>query len=143
MYTIHVKCPHCNSEYDVNPEKETIFCMECGSKIVIEKTKTEYTINYNRTNSDSYTYRKIDDARIREADVQESIRLRELEIEENAKIRESEARAQTRLQELEAELESEKRKYSSKKLKYFMIAACIVAFLVWRAVDSYIFWVLN
>jgi len=55
--------------------------MDCGSKIIIAENKKEYTVNYNRYTNDNYTYRKIDDARIREADVHESIRLKELEIE--------------------------------------------------------------
>ena len=66
--------------------------MECGATITVTKqSKKEYTYNHNENinkninkniNVDKkQTYRKIDDARIREADVQETIRLRELEIE--------------------------------------------------------------
>ena len=143
MDTVHVKCPHCNSEYEIAVNKPVVFCMDCGSQIIVDHHNNEYTVNYNRNTNDNYTYRKIDDARIREADVKESIRLRELEIEENAKIRESEARAQLRLQEVEAELETEKRKYRSKKLKYIVIAVCIALFIIYRAIDSYYFWVLN
>lgn len=54
----------------VASDRANLFCEFCGHKIVVPDS-----------NHQKYTYRQIDDARIKEADVQEAIRLRELEIE--------------------------------------------------------------
>lgn len=67
MNTISVRCQQCGA-----PISETNkFCSQCGSPIVVLDDTTKL----------QYTYQKVDDARIREADVRESIRLKELEIE--------------------------------------------------------------
>ena len=67
---ISLTCPQCGANLEVASDREFLFCEFCGRKIAVADS------NHQR-----YTYRQIDDARIKEADVQESIRLRELEIE--------------------------------------------------------------
>ena len=119
MRTIHVKCPRCKSEYDVAAEKESVFCMECGTTItVMEQSKKEYTyshnenINKNINIDNKRTYRKVDDARIREAEAQESIRLRELEIE---------------LLKMQDEARQKK---SSLRVKYGILLACLLVIVL-------------
>ena len=61
-------CPQCGSTLDVDRERPSCYCTYCGAKIELG-------------NNVNYTYRKIDEARIREADVKELLRLKELEIQ--------------------------------------------------------------
>ena len=67
MKTVAMSCPKCNASIDA----ETKFCSHCGTAVVIDDEAMRM----------KYTYQQVDDARIREADVQEKIRLKELEIE--------------------------------------------------------------
>lgn len=68
--TVSVKCASCGATLQAMPEREVIFCQFCGAKQLLKDD------NHHR-----YTYRNVDDARIREADANETIRLKELEIE--------------------------------------------------------------
>ena len=70
MRIMSVKCPECNATLSIEDDRKRCFCQYCGTKIIIDDGST------------THTYRKIDEARIREADVKENIRLRELAIEE-------------------------------------------------------------
>ena len=70
MKIISLKCPECNATLSIEGDRKYCFCQYCGTKILIDDGST------------THTYRKVDEARIREADVKENIRLRELEIEE-------------------------------------------------------------
>ena len=65
-------CPNCKGQLSVNwsPGMNTCFCNFCGSQILIDDGST--TTNFN------YTYREIDDARIREAEANERIRIHEI-----------------------------------------------------------------
>ena len=70
MKIISLKCPECNATLSVEGDRKYCFCQYCGAKILIDDGST------------THTYRKVDEARIREADIQENIRLRELMLEE-------------------------------------------------------------
>lgn len=70
MKVISLKCPECNANISVEGERKYCFCQYCGTKIMFDDGST------------THTYRKVDEARIREADVKENIRLRELMLEE-------------------------------------------------------------
>ena len=65
--TISMKCPQCGASFEIDEERETCFCSYCGAKILV-------------VNGQEHKYRKIDEARIREAETREAIRLKELEI---------------------------------------------------------------
>lgn len=67
---VSVKCPECNASLSIEEERKQCFCQYCGTKIIIDDGST------------THTYRKVDEARIKEAEVNESIRLRELMLEE-------------------------------------------------------------
>ena len=70
MQIISLKCPECNATLSIEGERKFCFCQYCGTKILVDDGST------------THTYRKVDEARIREADIQENIRLRELMLEE-------------------------------------------------------------
>ena len=76
--TVVVKCPACGAELNVNSDREFSFCSYCGSKIMLN-------------NENEHIYRSIDEARIKEAEIEKMIRLKELEMEEqeNARKRKS------------------------------------------------------
>lgn len=67
---ITTKCTSCGADLRIEEGRETFFCQFCGAQQTLEDA------NHHR-----YTYRNVDDARIREADAREAIRLKELEIE--------------------------------------------------------------
>lgn len=67
MKTVAMNCPKCNASLNIDMK----FCSHCGTPVVIDDEAMRM----------KYTYQQVDDARIREADVQEKIRLKELEIE--------------------------------------------------------------
>lgn len=76
-----LKCPECNASLSIDREIKHCFCQYCGTKIILDDGST------------AHTYRKVDEARIKEAEVLAQIRLKELEmeekkraIEENAKV---------------------------------------------------------
>ena len=67
MKVVVKSCPNCRAPID----EQSRFCSHCGTHVEFD----------DDTMSMKYTYQKVDDARIREADVREKIRLKELEIE--------------------------------------------------------------
>ena len=67
MKFIVKECPKCHAPI----EEQSRFCSHCGTAVLLDDEATR----------SKYTYQKVDDARIREADVKEKIRLKELEIE--------------------------------------------------------------
>lgn len=71
---ISLKCPECNANISIEKDRKYCFCQYCGTKIIIDDGSTVHT------------YRKIDDARIKEAEVKEAVRLKELEIKERKQI---------------------------------------------------------
>lgn len=67
MKIVAKSCPKCHAPLT----DQSRFCSHCGIPLVIEDESSKL----------QYTYQKVDDARIREADVHEKIRLKELEID--------------------------------------------------------------
>ena len=67
---ISLSCPNCGANLQVASDRESFFCEYCGQKIFVSDS-----------NHQKYTYRKIDDARIREAEAKELVRLKEIELE--------------------------------------------------------------
>ena len=74
IQTISLSCPGCGASLKVSSDRESFFCEYCGQKIYVSDS-----------NHQKCTYRKVDDARIREADVQEAIRLRKMQDESRQK----------------------------------------------------------
>lgn len=69
---IALKCPECGAKLQIEDGRKECFCQYCGHKILLDDGSVETT----------YTYRKVDEARIKEAEVDKLIRLKELEIKQ-------------------------------------------------------------
>lgn len=69
MKLISLKCPECKADLNIEEGRKTCYCQYCGAKILIDD------------NSSTHTYRKIDEARIKEAEADKIIRLKEIELE--------------------------------------------------------------
>lgn len=67
---ISLKCPECGADISIEEGHKQCFCQYCGAKILIDDGST------------IHTYRKVDEARIKEAEVDKLIRLKELEIKQ-------------------------------------------------------------
>lgn len=67
---ISLKCPECGADISIEEGHKQCFCQYCGAKIMIDDGST------------THTYRKVDEARIKEAEVDKLIRLKELEIKQ-------------------------------------------------------------
>ena len=67
---VSVVCPECRANLEIDRNRKMCYCQYCGTKILIDDGST------------THTYRKVDEARIKEAEIREVIRLKELEIEE-------------------------------------------------------------
>lgn len=70
-----IQCPNCKANLSVDSSRNILFCEYCGQKILENDDiiRSEHTENIN------YTYREIDEARIKEAEVE----LKKLEHAEN------------------------------------------------------------
>ncbi len=66
---VSVKCPDCNATLSIEENRETAFCTYCGAKVIIH-------------NDNEHIIRKIDEAGIKKAEVEQNIRMKELELEE-------------------------------------------------------------
>lgn len=71
---VSVVCPECRANLEIAPDRKMCYCQYCGTKVMIDDGST------------THTYRKIDEARIKEAEIKEVIRLKELELEEKKRI---------------------------------------------------------
>lgn len=69
MKMISLKCPECGANISIEERHKQCFCQYCGAKIILDDGNT------------THTYHKVDEARIKEAEVDKLIRLKELEIE--------------------------------------------------------------
>lgn len=69
---IALKCQECGAKLQIEDGHKECFCQYCGHKILLDDGSVETT----------YTYRKVDEARIKEAEVDKLIRLKELEIKQ-------------------------------------------------------------
>ena len=73
MKLVSLRCPNCNA--NVNTEignRSTFFCPYCGGKIYVDDDVDRVEVNINQT------YRKIDEARIRESENKKAIELKRL-----------------------------------------------------------------
>lgn len=70
MKLIPVICPKCGAQIQVNVGVKTCYCTYCGTQILFDDDGIKVT------------YRKVDEARIKEADVKQLLALKEMEIEE-------------------------------------------------------------
>ena len=68
MKLVAKECPKCHAPID----SQSRFCSHCGTSMLFDDEAAR----------SKYTYQEVDDARIKEADVKETIRLKELEIEQ-------------------------------------------------------------
>lgn len=68
-----IKCPDCGASLSVEEGREKLFCSYCGSKIIV-------------TNENEYIYRHIDEAKIKEAEVNKAVELKKLEILEKKRV---------------------------------------------------------
>ncbi len=64
-----INCPSCGAAIPVQEGTAQITCSYCGSKFTI-------------TNENEFVYRHVDEARVRQAEIERMIRLKELEMEE-------------------------------------------------------------
>lgn len=78
---ISLKCPECGAHLSIEEGHKQCFCQYCGTKIMLDD------------GSKTYTYRHVDEARIKEAEVEKLIRLKELEIEEQKRALEEKTKA--------------------------------------------------
>ena len=72
--TISLKCPECNANLSVDGDLKQCFCQYCGTKILIDDGST------------THTYRQVDEARLKEAEVQQLLELKKLEIAEQKRL---------------------------------------------------------
>lgn len=70
MKLVKLKCEGCGAILKVNEELKKATCNYCGTEFLVDDGSTKHT------------YRKIDEARIKEAEISEKIKLKELEIAE-------------------------------------------------------------
>ena len=69
MKLISLKCPECSSNLQIEEGRDKCFCQYCGAEISLNDYYS------------SHIYRKVDEARIKEAEYKKEVRLKELEVE--------------------------------------------------------------
>ncbi len=77
---VSLKCPECGANVSIEEERKHCFCQYCGTKIIMDDDST------------THIYRRVDEARIKEAEVEKLIRLKELELEEQKRATEQKNR---------------------------------------------------
>jgi len=78
-----LKCPACGAKLsNVDAKLDSFFCMYCGSQIINDDNK-HYTIDINQN------YRKVDEARLKEAEYNREIKIKKMEQKERHNIRNS------------------------------------------------------
>lgn len=71
MKVISLKCPECGASLSIEEGRTQCFCQYCGTKIMLDDERS-YT----------KTIHTIDDAKIRQAEINREIQLKKMEIEE-------------------------------------------------------------
>lgn len=64
-----VVCPKCNESVPLSPEEGSCYCVYCGTHIMIGD------------NGNTFTYKSVDESRIKEAEIQERMQIRHHERE--------------------------------------------------------------
>lgn len=72
MKVISLKCPECGASLSIEEGRTQCFCQYCGTKIMLDDERS-YT----------KTIHTIDDAKIRQAEINREIQLKKMEMEEN------------------------------------------------------------
>ena len=70
---VPVKCPQCGADLEIEDGRETAFCTYCGAKIIIN--------DENR-----FTYRHIDDARVKHAETEQMVKMKQMEMAEKKRV---------------------------------------------------------
>lgn len=73
---LKLECPYCSAPLEYEEGKEQMYCQYCGKKILL-------------IDENSYTFKHIDEAKIRESENNKTIRLKELDYEERIERKES------------------------------------------------------
>ena len=81
MKLISLKCPECSSNLQIEEGRDKCFCQYCGAEITIN----DY--------SSSHIYRKVDEARIKEAEYKKEVRVKQAEIDKEVRLKELEVEA--------------------------------------------------
>lgn len=76
-----LKCSECGANLSVDANQRQCFCQYCGTRLIVDD------------GTSMHTYREIDEARIKEAEMNAQIRLKELEIEEKKQMAAQKAKA--------------------------------------------------
>lgn len=72
LQVVTLTCPSCGATLTIDDGRDSCFCSYCGSKVQV-------------VNENEYIYRHIDEAGIKQAEVDRDIRMRQLDIEERDK----------------------------------------------------------
>lgn len=70
---VSIKCPECRASLDVEEGRKQIYCSYCGTHVLIE-------------NDNEYVYRYIDEAKIKQAEVDQVVQIKKLEIMERKRV---------------------------------------------------------
>lgn len=76
MKLISLKCPECNANLQIEEGHDKCYCQYCGAEITIN----DY--------SSSHTYRKVDEARIKEAEYRKEVRVKQAEMDKDIRLKE-------------------------------------------------------
>lgn len=76
---IELKCPSCSAPIKADDNQEYTYCQYCGSKIQLVQPKEDNT----------FTFRHVDEAKIRESENEKYLKMKELEAEEKFEKRDS------------------------------------------------------
>ena len=66
---VSIKCPECGSTLDIEEGRKQIYCSYCGAHIMVQ-------------NDNEYIFRQVDEARIKQTEVDAAFRMKQLEIQE-------------------------------------------------------------
>ncbi len=93
---IKLQCPNCGANLDINPSLKQCFCVYCGTKILLH-------------NDNEYIVRIIDDAKIKEVELQHDLEVRKLQEQINDQKMQLETESFDKKQEAEAKEKQKKR----------------------------------
>ena len=84
MKIISLRCPECNATLHIDEGVNECYCQYCGAKLFLDDENVSVI----------HTYRKVDEARLKEAEIRKELKMKrmELEKEEREKEREDEKR---------------------------------------------------
>ena len=81
MKLISLKCPECSSNLQIEEGRDKCFCQYCGAEISLNDYYS------------SHIYRKVDEARIKEAEYKKEVRVKQAEIDKEVRLKELEVEA--------------------------------------------------